>query len=70
MRPSNPEQLGRILERLSLILEEELGGDVSAWIATVIVLLQMIADSAEVDMKTITEVLTKSHDSGHYPFIQ
>jgi hypothetical protein len=70
MRPSNPEQLGRILERLSLILEEELGGDVSAWIATVIVLLQMIADSAEVDMKTITEVLTKSHDSGHYIFIQ
>ena len=70
MRPSNPEHLGRILERLSLILEEELGGDVSAWIATVMVLLQMIAESAEVDMKTITDVLTKSHDSGQYPFIQ
>ena len=70
MRPSNPEQLGRILERLSLILEEELGEDVSAWIATVMVLLQMIADSAEVDMKEIIEVLTKSHTAGHYPFIQ
>lgn len=70
MRPSNPEHLGRILERLSLILEEELGEDVSAWIATVMVLLQMIAESAEVDMKTITDVLTKSHDSGQHPFIQ
>lgn len=70
MRPSNPEHLGRVLERLSLILEEELGEDVSAWIATVMVLLQMIAESAEVDMKTITDVLTKSHDSGQYPFIQ
>jgi hypothetical protein len=70
MRPSNPEHLGRVLERLSLILEEELGEDVSAWIATVMVLLQMIADSAEVDMKEIIEVLTKSHKAGHYPFIQ
>jgi hypothetical protein len=50
MRPSNPDQLAKILERVCLVLEEELGDDVRAWIATVMVLLQMIADSAEVDI--------------------
>jgi hypothetical protein len=70
MRPSNPDQLAKILERVCLVLEEELGDDVRAWIATVMVLLQMIADSAEVDIEEIVEVLTKSHKAGHYPFIQ
>lgn len=67
MRPSNPEHLGRILERLSLILEEELGGDVSAWTATVMVLLQTIADAANVDINEIAAVLTRSHDAGQQP---
>jgi hypothetical protein len=70
MRPSNPDQLAKILERVCLVLEEELGDDVRAWIATVMVLLQMIADSAEVDIEEIVEVLTKSHKAGHYPLIQ
>lgn len=70
MRPSNPEHLGRILERLSLILEEELGEDVSAWIATVMVLLQMIAESAEVDIEEITETLIKSYKANQNPFMQ
>lgn len=62
MRPSNPEHLGRIMERLSVILEEELGDDIGAWTATVMVLLQTIADIANVDIKEVAAVLARSHD--------
>lgn len=67
MRLSNPEQLGRILERVCLVLEEELGDDISAWTATIMVLLQTIADAANVDIKEVAAVLAKSHEVTEKP---
>ena len=61
MRPSNPDQLAKILERVCLVLEEELGDDVRAWLATALVLLQTIADASEMDINEVAMMLVKFH---------
>jgi hypothetical protein len=61
MRPDNPEQLHKILERVCILLEEELGGDVRSWLATCLVLLQTITDAAEMDINDVAAMLIKCH---------
>jgi hypothetical protein len=61
MRPSNPEQFHKILERICILLEEELGGDARSWLATCLVLLQTIADAAEMDINDVAAMLIKCH---------
>lgn len=61
MRPDNPEQLHKILERVCILLEEELGGDVRSWLATCLVLLQTITDAAEMDINDVAKMLVKCH---------
>lgn len=61
MHPSNPDQLAKILERVCLVLEEELGDDVRAWLATSLVLLQTIADASEMDINEVAMMLVKFH---------
>lgn len=61
MHPSNPDQLAKILERVCLVLEEELGDDVRSWLATSLVLLQTIADASEMDINEVAMMLVKFH---------
>lgn len=62
--PYSPEDLQRVIERLTGVLEDEFGDDMSAWGATAMVLLKIIVDISGADMNEIAEQL--KDDGGRF----
>ena len=53
--PYSPEQLQRIIERLTGVLEDEFGDDISGWGAASLILLLSIVDMTGVDRQDIAD---------------
>ena len=53
----SPEDLQRVIDRLCAVLEDECGDNLSAWGATVMVLLTIICDMAQADIQEIADAL-------------
>ena len=53
--PYSPEQLQRVIERLTGVLEDEFGDDISGWGAASLILLLSIVDMTGVDRQDIAD---------------
>ena len=53
--PFSPEQLQRIIERLTAVLDEECGDDLAGWGAASLILLLSIVDMTGVDRQDIAD---------------
>lgn len=53
--PYSPEQLQRIIERLTGVLEEECGDDLAGWGAASLILLTIIIDMSGADRQEIAD---------------
>ena len=53
--PYSPEDLNRVLERLTGVLEDEFGDDMAGWGAASLILLMSIIDLTGVDRQDIAD---------------
>lgn len=53
--PYSPEDLQRVIERLTGVLEDEFGDDISGWGAASLILLLSIVDLTGVDRQDIAD---------------
>ena len=53
--PYSPEDLQRVIERLTGVLEDEFGDDISGWGAASLILLLSIVDMTGVDRQDIAD---------------
>lgn len=53
--PYSPEDLNRVLERLTGVLEDEFGDDMAGWGAASLILLMSIIDLTGVDRQDIVD---------------
>ena len=53
--PYSPEDLQRVIERLTIVLEDEFGDDMAGWGAASLILLLSIVDLTGVDIQDIAD---------------